>query len=159
MKKLIIVSGSTRVLKEPADPIPALQRFDGMFIRLIRKYYKQLRGVDVLVLSPVYGLVRAEEKIGFKEPIPGSWRNLVLGDMDILRLKESSLLSLQNLLVQQRYDEIYVNLGKNMLKIVEGFDKVVPRTTKITYSQGRGIGPKMSHMKEWIDGVRKGVRL
>jgi hypothetical protein len=38
-----------------------------------------------------------------------------------------------------------------LLKIIEGFDKVVPRSTKITYAEGSGIGPKMAHMKKWIE--------
>jgi len=150
LKKLIIVSGSSRVLKEPSDPIPAVQRFDGVFIRLIRKYYKQLRGFDILILSPVYGLIGAEEKIGFKEPIRGSWRGLILDKTDISRLRESSLPTLEKLLAKRQYDEIYVNVGRKLLRTIEGFEEIVPRTIKITYSEGEGIGPKMTHMKEWI---------
>lgn len=151
MKKLIIVSGSTRLLKEPAEPIPAIQRFDGVFIRLVRKYHKQLRDFDILILSPLYGLIKAEEKIGFIEPIQGSWRDLNLNENEISKLRESSLSTLQKLLKKKQYGEIYVNVGKNMLKIMKGFDKIVPQTIKITYAQGPGIGPKMAHMKNWIE--------
>jgi len=119
MKKLIIVSGSYRVIREPKNPIPALERFDGVFIRLIRKYYKELRNFDVLILSPTYGLIKAEEKIGFKEPIRGSWRKLELSKDTVSRLRDSSLSTLQRLLTKQQYDEIYINVGKNLLKIIE----------------------------------------
>jgi len=151
MKKLIIVSGSYRVIREPKNPIPALERFDGVFIRLIRKYYKELRNFDILILSPTYGLIKAEEKIGFKEPIRGSWRKLELSKDTVSRLRDSSLSTLQRLLTKQQYDEIYINVGKNLLKIIEGFNQIVPQTTKITYAQGPGIGPKMTHMKNWIE--------
>lgn len=151
MKKLIIVAGSPRIRKEPANPIPAIQRFDGVFIRLVRKYSKHLRDFDVLILSPVYGLIKAEQKIGFKEPIRGSWRDLDLSKDDISELRESSLSTLQKLLTRREYNEIYVNVGKSMLKVIEGFEKTVPQSTKITYSQGPGIGPKMAHMKNWIE--------
>jgi len=151
LRKLVIISGSTRILKEPVDPIPALHRFDGMFIRIIRKYYTRLSDCDVLILSPTYGLIKAKEKIGFKQPIPGSWGKLVIADNEFLRLKESSISTLQKLLATRQYDEIYVNLGKGMLKIIEGLDKIVPQRTKITYAYGSGIGPKMAHMKNWIE--------
>lgn len=151
MKKLIIISGSTRLIKEPAEPIPAIQRFDGVFIRLVRKYQKQLRDFDILILSPVYGLIKAEQKIGFKEPIHGSWRELNLSEDDISKLRESSLSTFQKLLAKRQYDEIYVNVGKSMLKTIEGFEEIAPQTVKITYSQGPGIGPKMAHMKNWIE--------
>ena len=134
MKKLIIVSGSTRLLKEPAEPIPAIQRFDGVFVRLVRKYYKKPRDFDVLILSPIYGLIKAEEEISFREPIHGSWRQLSLSENDISKLRNSSLSTLQKLITKRQYEEIYVNVGKSMLKIIGGFEKIVPPTIKITYS-------------------------
>jgi hypothetical protein len=151
VKKLIIVSGSVRVLKEPAEPVPAIQRFDGVFIRLIRKYYKRLRGFDILILSPVYGLIRAEDKIIFEEPMGGSWRRPALSDSDAARLRESSFSTLQRLLAKREFDEVYINVGRTMLRKIGGFEGMLPKTTKITYSEGNGIGPKMRHMKNWIE--------
>jgi hypothetical protein len=151
LKKLIIVSGSTRAFREPAYPIPAIQRFDGVFIRLVRKYHKQLRDFDILILSPVYGLIKAEKKIGFVEPIRGSWRNLNLSESAISKLRETSLSTLQKLLKKKQYEEIYVNVGKSLLRTIEGFDKMVPQAVTITYAQGSGVGPKMAHMKKWIE--------
>ncbi|MEM2969540.1 MAG: hypothetical protein QXR63_01230 [Candidatus Bathyarchaeia archaeon] len=62
MKKLIIISASARLLKEPVEPILATQRFDGVFIKLLRKYQKQLRNFDILILSPVHSLIKAEKR-------------------------------------------------------------------------------------------------
>lgn len=151
MRKLIIVSGSTRVLKRPVDPIPAIKRFDGVFARLIRKYHTQLRNSDILFLSPVYGLIHAEEEIGLKEPVRGSWREPILDANEVMRLRQTNLSTLRKLLLKRKYDEIYVNVGIKMLRTLEGFQEMVPRTTKITYSQGAGLGPKMAHMKMWIE--------
>jgi hypothetical protein len=151
MKNLIIVSGSTRLNKEPSHPIPAIQRFDGVFIRLIRKYYRQTKNIDVLILSPVYGLISGEEKIEFKEPIGESWRELNLDSDTISKIRESNLKKLMKWLSKRNYTEIYVNVGKNMLKLIEGFEKIVPQTITVTYAQGPGIGPKMTHMKSWIE--------
>ena len=151
MRKLLIISGSPRVLRNPVQPIPAIQRFDGIITRTVKKYYEQISNIDVLIVSPVYGLIKAEEKISFKEPACGNWHKLKLSKEHVSYLKERNLSILQNLLQRRKYDEIYVNVGKNLLKIIEGFDKVVPRSTKITYAEGSGIGPKMAHMKKWIE--------
>jgi hypothetical protein len=67
----MIISGSRRILKEPFTPIPALQRLDGVFIRLVRKYNEKLRNVDILILSPIYGMITADAEIEYKEPIDG----------------------------------------------------------------------------------------
>ncbi|MEM2969539.1 MAG: hypothetical protein QXR63_01225 [Candidatus Bathyarchaeia archaeon] len=42
-----------------------------------------------------------------------------------------------------------------MMEILKGFEQMVPCTTKIVYAQGAGIGPKMAHMKNWIESCIK----
>ena len=150
----MIVSGSTRV-KDSDEPIPALQRFDGNFARMIRKYCNQMRNIDILFLSPAYGLVKAEEKIGLKKHLGGSWRRLKLTDEEISDLREANLSTLRKLFTKRDYDEIYINVGKSLLETIEGFDKTIPSNVRITYSQGRGIGPKMTHMRKWIESQRR----
>lgn len=150
LKKLVIISGSARIRAEPGDPIPAIQRYDGVFERLLRKYYPDLVGLDILILSPTTGLVFAEDKIGLQEPIKGSWHEFLLTKKDILRLKQNNMRFLRDLFTRRKYEEIYVNVGKELLKMIEGIEVLVPTSTKVTYAQGKGIGPKMSHMKEWL---------
>ena len=119
--------------------------------RLIRKYYKKFVKVDVLILSPIYGMISADEKIVYKEPIGRDWRRLSLNEDDVLKIQKSTYSVLKKFLEKNHYDEVYVNVGKNMLKHLIDFEKTFPHTTKITYSKGRGIGPKMTDMKRWIE--------
>jgi hypothetical protein len=138
------------VRREPLEPIPALERFNGVFTKLIKKYDKELRDVDVLILSPIYGLVRAEENIVYKEPVGLSWGALGMSHGEIAEMRESNLINLRKRLGRRHYDEVYVNVGKSMLELIEGFDTMFRTNVKITYSQGNGIGPKMRHMRDWI---------
>ena len=151
MKKLIIVSGSSRILKEPREPIPATERFDGIFIRSIRNYVNKLKNVDILILSPVYGLISPQKKISYHEPIGGSWHKAQFSKRQIEAAKKANLPTIEKVLSEQKYDEIYVNVGKTMLQLIEGFEQIVPKTTKITYAEGKGIGPKVAHMKSWME--------
>jgi hypothetical protein len=93
-----------------------MQRFDGAFARLIRKYKKQLRDSDILFLSPAYGMIDTMKKIEYKEPDTKDWHRPALKDSEIRRLRESTSLVLKKLFSKNHYDEIYVNVGKSLLE-------------------------------------------
>jgi len=152
MRKLLIVSSSSRILTKPREPIPATKRFDGIFIRSIRNYIDKLKNVDILILSPAYGLIPPEKKIPYHELIGGeSWHKAHFSEDEINTSKKTNLSIIKKLLSKQKYDEIYINVGKTMFQLMEDFEQIVPKTTKITYAQGRGVGPKISHMKNWME--------
>jgi len=155
MAKLLIVSASSRVLKEPKEPIEALQRFDGIFMRVVRKYYNKRRKLDVLLLSPVYGLVWAEEKIPYKEPVGGGWYRLPLRRDEVVKLRKKNLSTLKEILAASKYDEIHLNVGKYMLELIKGFEQFVKKKTKITYATGRGLGPKIQFLRDWLQSQEK----
>jgi len=46
------------------------------------------------------------------------------------------------------YDEIYINVGKSMMPLIEGLEKTVK--CKVTFAAGRGLGMKAHHMKQWL---------
>jgi hypothetical protein len=146
----MMISGSRRVRKDPDSPIPAIERFDGAFARQIRKYYNQLRNIDIIFVSPVYGIVRAEEKIGFKESVGWDWRHLIMDECDAEKLREANLKMLQKVFSQVRYSEIYINVGKEVLKLLPNIEGLVSERTKIIYSKG-AMGQKMVHTKKWIE--------
>lgn len=94
MRRLLIISGSKKVKKDPSHPIPALNRLGGNSAKVLRKFYKkskQSQPLDVLMLSPVYGLVMAEQKMDFIEPIGGEWDKMALSHDEILKLREPNL--------------------------------------------------------------------
>lgn len=47
---------------------------------------------------------------------------------------------------ERRYEEIYVNIGQNYLKSIEGFEKFTD--ARITNATGV-LGKKAVHMKQW----------
>jgi hypothetical protein len=140
------------MVEEPREPIPASQRFDGVLMRLTRKYVSERKDIDVLVLSPTFGLIPLERKIPYVEPIGRDWRvdSAKLPEDKLERAKEANIAMLRRVLDRKSYGEIYVNAGKNMRRLIDGFEKTVPSDIMLIYAQGRGIGPKMAHMKEWL---------
>jgi len=155
MKKLVMVSGSSKVYEFPKEPIFALERFAGPATGIVAPYFKnnQLQNIDVLILSLTYGLIEANQKIGYISPTrrETGWHNLHLNEKDLDKMRGSNLAKLKKKFAENQYDEIYVNIGKELLPMVRGFRNVVPKTAKITCAEGAGFGFKMAHMKNWFE--------
>ena len=146
----MLVSSSSRILKEPKEPIPAITRFAGTSIRTLKKHAFKLKNVDVLLLSPRYGLISPKKKIPYHELIGNNWNRIdFVNNMDFER--EKNIAQLQKVLSRKSYDEIYVNVGQEMMQLIKGFEDTIPKNIKIVFSRGKGIGPKTAHMKEWIE--------
>jgi len=147
-KRLIIVSASSRLKREPKEPIPAIDRFDGIYFRTLRKYIRmgKLRNTDVLILSEKYGLISSREKIQYQQPHMGKYGSLSLNQEAANNLRSRNLQRLKKIVNQ--YEEVYVNVGKGYRKLINGFENFATGT--IIYASGRGLGPKARHMKEWI---------
>jgi hypothetical protein len=157
MRKLLIISGSSRMTKEPLEPIPAVQRFDGVLMRSTRKHARKLKNVDILILSPRHGFILPQKKIPYDEPIGEGWKwnKDWLPREEMEAASKANLRILRGLLSRRKYDEVYVNVGKKMLQLIEGFEDVLPQDVKLTYARGGGMGPKMAHMKSWMEQQQK----
>jgi hypothetical protein len=155
MRKLVMVSGSSKVHEFPQEPILALERFAGPATGVVARYFKnnQLQNIDVLILSPTYGLIDANQKIRYRPPAKKErgWHNLQLDEKDLDKMRGSNLAKLKKKFAENQYDEIYINVGKELLPMVRGVKNVVPKTVKITCAEGAGFGFKMAHMKDWFE--------
>lgn len=155
MKKLAIVSGSSRVRESPKEPVRALERFGGPMIGVVRGYAdkNRLENIDVLILSPTYGLISANQKIPYRRPIRASagWHRFDPNEPNLANLKTPNLAKLKDLFAEKQYGEIYINVGKEFLPLIKGFETVVPKTTKITCARGAGFGYKLADMRRWLE--------
>lgn len=145
-KKLVILTSSVRLNEEVKDPIPAIERYNGVYFRVLRKHLREgkLRDTDILILSERYGLIWSDDKIPLYE-IHGKMGFLSLDEKDIEKMRQENLKILKNIL--DRYSEIYVNVGKEYMKLIKGFERLA--SGRITYAKG-SLGAKAAHMKEWI---------
>jgi len=112
-----------------------------------------------MILSPTYGLVEANQKIGYKQPAKAErgWSNLDLNETDLDKMRDSNLAKLKNKFAGERYDEIYVNIGREFLPMVRGLRNIIPKTAKITCAEGAGFGFKLAHMKDWFEKNTSGT--
>jgi len=129
---------------------PAIHRYDGTFIRLLRKYIEEglVDERDVLIVSPTLGLVRALDSIPHHEPTLGGWQSPRLDENKLRVLNRRALELFKEIARTGNYEEVFINVGKKLYPIIEGCEKLL--ACKIVHATGRGIGPKAAHMKSWI---------
>jgi len=158
MMKMVLISGSGKVRESPKSPVPALERFGGPMAGIVKRYKNenQLHNIDVMILSPGYGLINADEEIGYKEPFGGKrgWYSFDFEIKDIEKIRDTNLLKLKTQFDKKTYDELYVSVGKKLLPLIQGFETVIPKNVKITCAKGRGFGYKLADFKAWIESNR-----
>lgn len=151
MRRLIIVSASLRRSKEPLDPIPAIDRFNGVYFRIIKKYKREgkLQDTDCIIVSKKFGIIYPTEKVPYYEPDHiNKFGHLDMNGNQIRKLRRKNLAKLKEIFATTEYSEIFVNVGKEFMELIKGFEKLT--SAKIIYASGRGLGPKAQHLKKWI---------
>ncbi len=135
MKTLLIVSCSQRKRPDP-NPLPAIERYDGPTYQVLRKARREgywPAGLEVLILSAEFGLLKAES------PILNYDRRMT--ESRVAELKPAINQALTGRLAG--YHEIFVNLGQVYLKALPD----MPAGT--SYAVG-SIGQRSAQMKDWL---------
>jgi hypothetical protein len=146
----MIVSASSRVVGPITEDVPAIDRYDGIMARIVKKYVREgrLDSRGILIVSPTLGLVRALDPIPYHEPVKGDWRDPRPDEQTLQKMNHAALRLVKKLGESYELSEIYVNVGKRLYPIITGFEKLV--ACEVVYAKGRGLGPKAAHMKHWI---------
>ena len=142
MKNLLIIGCSFR--KHKVDqPTPALNLYDGINYRIIHKLFKgrgKPEDLSIQILSAKYGLIDSMEFIENYD-----WR------MDKNRGKELQT-QVRKKLEKLKFEDpkkIFVNLGKDYMIALSGYEKIFQNSI-ITIATG-GIGMKISQMKNGLE--------
>ena len=147
MSRLLILSCSQRKNRSP-NPLPALQRYDGVCFRVLHKLKRTACLPDdlrIFILSAEHGLLPASQRIDYYDRVMTPARAAELcgavGGILDAELRATS------------YTEGFVNLGRLYLPALASSSML--KQVPITYAAG-GIGQKMAQMKEWIVGSEVG---
>lgn len=131
---------------KPSTPIPALERYHGIAIGVIRKLKEQgklPKDLEILIVSAEFGLIDPEEEIPYVDQI--------MTNESAKELQESFLEKLKSKFGRVKYSEIFVNLGAMYAQSIKGFEKIVD--AQVTYASGT-LGKRAKQMKQWILEVR-----
>jgi hypothetical protein len=141
---LLIIACSQRKRSDPGL-LPAIDRYNGPQFQVLRKFLREYPAkaqlLDTYILSAKFGLVAA---------------NHLIGDYDLrMTLKQSRELhsqvlpKLKDILHNNHYDELFLNLGHTYLQALIGYEQIVPNSTKVFISQG-SQGRRQAELQSWL---------
>lgn len=143
--RLLILKCSSRK-RGPAEPTPALERYDGPLWQVLRSYLREqpLLATDLTVygLSAEYGLIRGDE------PIPLYDRTMDSERADALR--PAVLRALPDVL-GAGYEQLCLGLSQRYLRAMEGWQALLPAATALTVTDG-AMGEKLGQLRAWLEG-------
>lgn len=142
-RKLLLIACSSRKL-HTSGLLPAIQRYDGVMYRVIRKARREgyfPENVDVKIVSAKFGLIDAST------PIPDYDVRMDRQRAEELRPEVEH--NLRNMIPTQKYDELFINMGKTYLRAIGNLGEWMAPEVMVAYAAG-GIGTKANALKAWL---------
>lgn len=122
----------------------AIDIYTGINYKTIKKLGRENKlpkNLDILIISAKYGLINSNTIIRRYE--------LKMTKNIALKLQSETIHKLKELFSKKQYDEIFVNLGREYMFSIKGFEQFLLNDTKIIYAKG-GIGQRLSQMRIWL---------
>jgi hypothetical protein len=145
MSRYLLILGCSQKKNPSPLPMKAMDRYTGVNFGVIKKFSAERPfppTIDICIISAQYGFLHPDDLIQDYD--------LRMTPQRARELHGDILTGLRSLISRRHYREIFVNLGKDYLPAVEGFEDLV--TCPVRYAGGR-IGEKMSAMKQWLHHI------
>jgi hypothetical protein len=124
--------------------LPALERYDGVHFRVLRKARREgywLENLDALIVSAKYGLLE------LNTPIENY--DLRMTSKQATQLRPIVAHVLAERIKSMAYAEIFLNIGKMYHQSLGDWDVGLSRDTIVIYASG-GIGQRSRQMRDWL---------
>ena len=147
MAKLLILGPSYRRKTDP-QPLPAIERYDGVYYRIVRKYMDKIRKkeIDVIIITEDLEIVDYKTPLPYKPPRGKTWHNFALSKREIEEKMHHVKEKIEEIIRSKRYEEVFIVLNKNYLNLLPD---ISPYVRSIIISSG-GFGSKAKELKSWI---------
>ncbi|MEM1757645.1 MAG: hypothetical protein QW770_06425, partial [Candidatus Bathyarchaeia archaeon] len=129
--------------------LPALECYDGLFFRVVRKYLGDVGDVDVVVMTDDLTLVDGNSPLDYRAPEGSEWGRRKLSREVLERARAVNERFLKKKLRDGRYDEVYLAMGKQYAAALPDLTKY---GVKVVFPTSSGPGPKAQALKQWITG-------
>jgi len=151
MAKLLILGPSYR-RNQNSEPLPAIERYDGVYYRIVRKYMNKLKekNIDIIIITEDLNVLTPKIEIPYKPPVGEKWRTLPPTSRDPEKIKK-----LQSQIIEivrnKKYDEAFIALNRYYQAILPDLRPYIKRII----SNFGGLGPKAKALKQWLSGQRE----
>jgi len=143
MGSTLLVQSCSNRKRDAANRLPALERYDGYFFRIIKKAIDDgaLRNdIDIMILSAEFGLLDTGDLIPMYD------RKMTIQRAEELR--NDVVNTLVSRIERSAYDELVINMGSEYEHAIRGVNAELK--IDITRIEGEGIGEKGSKLKQFI---------
>ena len=96
---------------------------------------------DTYILSAKFGLISADH------PIPNY--DLRMTPQRVEELQESTLNELEQILNEKQYQEFFISMGKDYLRVLDGYKSLTSTDLDVTVAQG-SMGRKLAELRNWL---------
>lgn len=139
----LLIQSCSATKNKVETPVPALELYDGYFFRIIKKAVRAgrfERGIDILIISAKHGVVEPDDEITYYDQRMNTERAAELNDAVVDTIAEKT--------VENQYEKVWINLGKDYLPAVDGIEHAVD--APVMYIDGDGIGMKGKRLKHLV---------
>lgn len=142
--RLLILSCS-KTKRSDQGLLPALKRYDGPPFRVMNKFIRvcssQVQLPDIYILSAQFELISADK------PIP--YYNHRITPQRVEELQQPTLSELKQILNGKQYQEFFISMGKDYLRVLDGYKSLTSIDLDVTISQG-SMGCKLTELRNWL---------
>lgn len=145
-KRLLILGPSFRRRRDP-ELLPAIERYDGIFFRVARKYMDRIRNIDTVVMTDDLKLIEGNTPLPYREPLGHEWGKQSLSSRLLEEAESTNEEFLKKKLKGGKYYEVFLAMGKTYAKALPDLEKY---GVKVIFPTKGGPGPKAQALKQWI---------
>ena len=125
--------------------LPALERYDGPAFRVMNKFLRvhpsEKQSLDVYILSAEFGLIPSGKLV------PNYDRRMT--SQRVKELQQLTLSVLKQILNGKQYREFFISMGKDYLRVLDGYKSLTSTNLNVTVSQG-SMGCKLAELRNWL---------
>jgi len=147
-KKLLILGPSFR-RNESSELSNALERYDGIYFRVAKKYLRLVQNVDVVVMVDDLTLVKGASLLRYVPPKGDVWGRQSFCKDILEKVRERNETFLRRKINSGGYSEVFIAMGK---KHAEALPDLSRYDVKVIFPTRGGLGPKAKALKEWFLG-------
>lgn len=126
---------------KPVKLLPAVERYTGIFFMVFKKWQREhpeASKPDLVIISAEFGLLRSDTPIPYYDKRMDATRAAMLAP----RVRGA----LETQLLKHHYRRILVNLGRDYLRVLDGFGGL----SLATWASGP-IGVRARQLKAWLN--------
>lgn len=147
-KRLLILGPSFRRNKSN-EVLSALERYDGIYFRVARKYLSQVQNVDVVVMVDDLTLVEGASSLRYVPSKGNVWGRQSFHKDILEKARDRNEAFLRRKLNGGKYSKVFIAMGKKHANALPDLSRY---NVKVIFPTHGGLGPKAKALKEWFLG-------